>query len=339
MRAKRKLALVAASVGLAAAALVTGAFSPRPAGASAPRIQGVIGFSYGNESAGIYPLIANPALAEAKKKGYELIQGDANGSCTKQVQNLQDFIARPVNAIVVLPLCGPSEVQASLKQAEAHHIVVVGYSQPVYGSSAAIEYNNVAGSTAVGNNAAAWYHAHFKKGQKFSWVLFTYDQCGTPCTQRTNPIRRIMEKASGVAPIEEVGAAATTGYPEMQSVLEKNPDINMVIGVDDDVAIGADQALVQQVTATHRNPNQIYIAGMDGEVQALQLIAKHGGTYGLYKASGALDLVQIGKAVADLPIEILHGRPATGLFLNYDLITKASKAKALLAAYKKYGGA
>jgi ribose transport system substrate-binding protein len=299
----------------------------------------VIGFSFGNETASIYPLIANPAVAEAKKKGYQLIQGDANGSCTKQVQNLQDFIARPVNAIVVLPLCGPSEVQASLKQAEAHHIVVVGYSQPVYGSSAAIEYNNVAGSTAVGNNAANWYRAHFKKGQPFSWVLFTYDQCGTPCTQRTNPIRRIVEKATGVAPIEEVGADNKTGYTEMQSVLVAHPKVNMVIGVDDSVAEGADQALVQQVTATHRNPNLIYIAGMDGDINALKYIANHGGTYGLYRASGALDLVSIGKAVADLPIEILHGRPATGLFLNYLLITKASKAKALLAAYKKYGGA
>ncbi len=97
---------------------------------------GLIGFSYGNETSGIYPLIANPAKAEAAKKGYQLIEGDANGSCTKQVQNLQDFIARKVKAIVVLPLCGTAAVKNVLRQAEAAKIVVVGYSQPVAGSSA-----------------------------------------------------------------------------------------------------------------------------------------------------------------------------------------------------------
>jgi ribose transport system substrate-binding protein len=297
--------------------------------------KGVIAFSYGNESSGIYPLIADPAKAEATKRGYTFIEGDANGSCTKQVQNLQDFVARKVQAIVVLPLCGISEIKAVVHQAEAAHIVVVGYSEPVPGSSAAIEYSNVAGATALANYAVAWYHKHFTKGQPFSWVLFTYDQCGAPCTQRTNPVRSIVERATGVKPLEAVGAAASVGYPAMQSLLQKNPNINMVIGVDDDVALGADQALAQQIAAKHRNPADIFVAGMDGENQALQLIAKGGGKYGIYRASGALNLVSIGLAVANLPIDILQGKPAGSLFLNYDLVTTAPGAKQLLNLYSR----
>jgi len=319
---------VAAAAPLAGAGAAT-ATHGRPQATS----KGVIAFSYGNESSGIYPLIADPAKAEATKRGYSFIEGDADGSCTKQVQNLQDFVARKVQAIVVLPLCGLSEVKAVVTQAEAAHIVVVGYSEPVPGSSAAIEYNNVAGSTAVANYAVAWYHKNFAKGQPFSWALFTYDQCGSPCTERTDPVRSIIEKATGVKPLEAVGAAASVGYPEMQSLLQKNPDIDMVIGVDDDVALGADQALVQQIAAKHRDPSKIFVAGMDGENQALQLIAKGGGKYGIYRASGALNLVSIGLAVADLPIDILQGKPSSSLFLNYDLVTTPPAASQLLNLY------
>ncbi len=127
----------------------------------------------------------------------------------------------------------------------------------------------------------------------------------------------------------------------MQTLLQKNPNINMVIGVDDDVALGADQALVQHIARTHSNPSKIYVAGMDGENQALTLISKNGGPQGIYRASGALDLPQIGRAVADLPIEILQGHPATSLFLNYDLVTTPAGAQVLLneyAAALKTGG-
>ncbi len=302
-------------------------------GSSSAGSGGDIGFSYGNEASGIYPLIANPAKTEAAAKGYTLLEGDANGICTKQVQNLQDFIARKVKAIVVLPLCGTSAVTSVLEQAEAAKIVVVGYSQPVHGSSAAVEYNNVAGAQAVANNAIAWYHAHFKSGKGFTWALFTYDQCGSPCTQRTDPVRTLVEKATGVKPLEAVGATAATGYSGMQTLLQKDPSLNMVVGVDDDVALGADQALVQQIRSSKRDPNQIYVAGMDGENQALKYIANNGGPEGIYRASGALDLTAIGKAVADLPIEILQGHPSTSLFLNYDLVTTPAGANALLQKY------
>jgi ABC-type sugar transport system substrate-binding protein len=146
-------------------------------------------------------------------------------------------------------------------------------------------------------------------------------------------VRQMLEQATGVKPLEAVGAAAAQGYSGMQTLLQKNPNINMVIGVDDDVALGADQALVQQVARTHRNPAMIYVAGMDGENKALQYIAAGGGPDGIYRASGALDLTAIGRAVADLPIEILNGQAPTSLFLNYDLVTTPTQAQALLNEY------
>ena len=40
---------------------------------------------------------------------------------------------------------------------------------------------------------------------------------------------------------------------------------------------------------------------MDGQIEALELIAEGGGENGIYRASGALILDDLGRAVADLP--------------------------------------
>ena len=108
-------------------------------------------------------------------------------------------------------------------------------------------------------------------------------------------MRTLIERATGVKPLEAVGAASAQGFSGMQTLLQKNPNISMVLGVDDDVILGADQALVQHIARTHGSPKDVYLAGMDGENQALQLIAKNGGPDGTYRASGALDLTQSGE--------------------------------------------
>ena len=50
--------------------------------------KGTIAFSYGNETAGIYPIVAGPARLQAEARGYEFIEGAANGDCPKQAPPL-----------------------------------------------------------------------------------------------------------------------------------------------------------------------------------------------------------------------------------------------------------
>ena len=77
---------------------------------------GTIAFSYGNESAGIYPIVANPARIEAEARGYEFLEGSANGDCDVQVQDVENFVAQEVDAIVVLPLCGPEPLDPGARR-------------------------------------------------------------------------------------------------------------------------------------------------------------------------------------------------------------------------------
>ena len=315
----------------------TNATAPSGTNATAPGGRGVIAFSYGNESAGIYPIVAGPARTEAEARGYKFIEGSANGDCDKQVKDLENFVVQKVAAIVVLPLCGVEPLKPVMADAKKAGIKVVGYSTELSGGDGAIVYKNVDGANAVAAEAVRWYNNDFKGDKtKFAWALFTYDQCGKACTDRTDPIRAAITKATGVKPLEAESVDETSGQKATETFLQKNPDLAMVIGINDAGALGAYQAMTAAI-GNGRDPGTIFVGGMDGQIEALQLIANAGGNGGIYRASGALILDNLGRAVADLPADLIEGKSVSVLELPYELITptKAARAGEIVATYKK----
>lgn len=305
------------------------ATSEAAAPSSAAPEGGTLAFSYGNESAGIYPIVAKPAKTEAESRGFTFVEGSANGDCDKQVQDLENFVTQQVSAIVVLPICGVEPVTPVLKEAKDAGITIVGYSQAVPSGDGAIVYKNVEGAQALAQNAIDWYNNDFTGDKSdFSWVLYTYDQCGQPCTDRTDPIREAITKATGVKPYEAESVAEDTGQKALETLLQKDPGIDMVIGINDAGALGAYAALAPLVKDGTRQASELYVAGMDGQTEALDLIAKGGGEGGIYRASAALILDDLGRAVADLPIDILSGQGNSTLELPYEVVTTADPARA-----------
>lgn len=302
---------------------------------------GTIAFSYGNETAGIYPIVAGPARIQAEDRGYEFLEGAANGDCEQQVQDVENFVTQGVDAIVVLPLCGVEPLQPVLDQAEEAGIPVVGYSTEVPTGDGALVYSNIQGAEELANEALRWLEEDFTGDpENFSWVLFTFDQCGSACTERTDPIRQIIVDATGVEPLEAEVVAEADGLTATETFFQSNPDIAIVIGINDAGALGARQAVLSQIS-TGRSPSEFFVAGMDGQNEALELIAA-GDPDEVYRASAALILDDLGRAVANLPIDIVEGTPpANGVFvLPYDLITvdDAAQAQQILDNYNAFTG-
>ena len=308
--------------------------------AAAAASKGTIAFSYGNEGSGIYPIVADPARLEAERRGYEWVEGSANGDCEKQVQDIEGFVAAGVDAIVFLPLCGVDPYLPVVQSAKEAGIVIVGYSTAIPGGDSSIVYANIAGARAVAAEALRWLEEEFTGDpETFSWALFTFDQCGMACTDRTDPIRQIITEATGVAPLEAESVAEASGLEATETFLQADPGLNMVIGINDAGALGAYQAFVAQIESDGRDPGEIFVGGMDGQNEALELLAG-GDEYGIYRVSGALILDQLGKAVADLPANILEGQPPTSLVLNYVAITPGMSdfAQQVLDNYAEFLG-
>ena len=305
-----------------------------------PESKGTIAFSYGAEHSGIYPIVADPARLEAERRGYEWLEGSANGDCDKQVQDMEGFVAAGVDAIVFLPLCGVDPYLPTVQAAKDAGIVIVGYSTAIPGGDSSIVYANIDGARAVAAEALRWLEEDFTGDREtFSWALFTFDQCGMACTDRTDPLRQIITEATGVAPLEAESVAEASGLEATETFLQADPGLNMVIGINDAGALGAYQAFVVQIESDGRDPGEIFVGGMDGQNEALELLAG-ADEYGIYRVSGALILDQLGKAVADLPANILEGQPPTSLVLNYVAVTPgmAEFAQQVLDNYQEFLG-
>ena len=53
---------------------------------------------------------------------------------------------------------------------------------------------------------------------------------------------------------------------------------------------------MQTAITNGRDPETIFVGGMDGQIEALELLAEGGGEGGIYRASGALILDDLGRA-------------------------------------------
>ena len=92
-----------------------------------------------------------------------------------------------------------------------------------------------------------------------------------------------------------------SGLQIVSSVLAAHPNVKVVIGINDDGALGAYRAFLDRGHAPE-DPG-IFIGGQDGAQQALTLIKK--GT--MYRASSALAVRDLAAAVVQHPIDVANG--------------------------------
>jgi ribose transport system substrate-binding protein len=286
-----------------------------------------IGLSDGVSDSVEQSYLASIARAEAKRKGCELVLGTASGDPAQQFDQVQQWIeAKQVDAIVFLPTGG--DPTPLIKQAKAAGIPVIGYAGPLPGGSGAINYNNQLAGQQLASAAIAWAKSHFPGNEikNFSYGIFTFDACGTPCTDRTDPIIAAMRKQLGVEPVSnQTAITADTGLTAAQGMLSAHPNLSMILGVDDAGALGAVKA-VQAVGRT----NKMFVGSIDGSPEGLQAVASGGP----FKATAAVSFIAIGRAVIDLPAEVLRTGKAPDVVLKSVLIDTPAKARAQLKLYR-----
>lgn len=285
-----------------------------------------IGFSYGNTTSSIYANVVRFSRDEAAKRGCKLIEGAAGGDPAKQFNEVQQWIQnKQVDALVILPIGG--KIDPLIKQANDAKIPVVGYASEIPGGQGAILYDNKLTGQELGDAAVKWAQENYKgKMADFSYGIYTYDQCGAPCTERTGTVKQVLADKLGVKPAATAESVAEdTGLKQAENMLQAHPKLAMILGVNDAGVLGAEKA-VEQAGRT----DSMFLGGMDGQLEALQAIAKGGA----YKATAALKISDIGRAVVDMPADIIEKGSAANLILQPVLIDSPEAAQKLLTESK-----
>jgi ribose transport system substrate-binding protein len=249
----RPLALAAAA--LSAFALIT------PASAQ-DKI--TIGVSLAQDDNPFYIAMLRGIRARAQELGWEVATVSANEDKLKQINGVQDLVARGVKGILISPIDAVG-VNAAYDAAAAAKVPIVSVAR---GSTSPNQTIHVAmDEKQIGRDIAQWTAE--KLGGKGK-VALLMGPSGAPTFKNLGDgYSEVMAKYPGIQIVFRADGPLTRerGVKQAEDVLVANPDLAAIYAANDDVALGAMQA----VNAGDRKGKTL-VTGMNGVPPALRAV-------------------------------------------------------------------
>jgi ribose transport system substrate-binding protein len=235
--------------------------------------------------------------AQAEEKGVETISTDATDDAAQLASNVEDLISRGVDAVIVSggPLESAPAVLNSLSEAGIPVVLVDRKFQTG-------EYTSWIGpdNEAIGVQNGEFLAETLPDGGKVAIIK------GGPADNsiglaRTDGVKSVLEANDAFTLVEapDFGNwSSDGGIAVMENLLASNSDLVAVACENDAMCLGAQRA-IENAGLT----DQIVIAGVDGQLEALEAIAADGN----YIVTGLNDANEIGRLGLDRVLEILDG--------------------------------
>jgi ribose transport system substrate-binding protein len=201
---------------------------------------------------------------EAKKQNYDLIVTSAEFDLGKQISQVEDFISRKVDAIVVCPVYSRG-IGPAIRSSNTAHI-------PVFTADIAAEEGDVTCHVASDNFAGGKLAGEFISkalNNKGTIAIIDYPVV-TSVIDRVNGFKSAVAQHPTLAIVADVNGQAVRdkAMQATSDVLQAHPKLDAIFGINDDSALGALDA-VQQF-----NRNGVLIVGYDATPPARDAILK-----------------------------------------------------------------
>jgi ribose transport system substrate-binding protein len=297
-------------LGAAAAVALMGAVD-----ASSAKDAKKIGLAVANLQADFFNQIKQSVEAYGKSKGLEIITVDAKGDAATQVSQIQDLLAQNIDALIYIP-AGATAASVPVKAARAAGVPVINIDRNAEGApgDTFIATNSVASA-----NEVCTYIAKQAEGK--GKMLIIHGQKGTtPEIDRSKGCAEALKAYPDIKVVGELwseGWHQDEGFKLTQDLLQTNPDVKIVWGQADALALGAAQA-IKVANPDHR----IWVAGFDGDTAALTALKD-----GVFDVTATQQTQKMGRMGVDSAIALVKGEkvPAEQL-LTATLTTKDNVA-------------
>lgn len=244
---------------LAAALLAATALVPAPASAQ-QKI--TIGVSLAQDDNPFYIAMLRGIRARAQELGWEVATVSANEDKVKQINGVQDLVARGVKGILISPIDAVG-VNAAYDAAKTGNIPIVSVAR---GSTSPNQTLHVAmDEKQIGRDIAEWTAKAIGDEGKVAMLLGpsgapTFRNLGDGYAEvmAKHPKIQIVSKSDGPLTRER-------GVKQTEDALVAHPDLKAIYTANDDVALGAMQA----VLAANKNT---LVTGMNGVPPALKAV-------------------------------------------------------------------
>ncbi|MDZ5696022.1 substrate-binding domain-containing protein [Chelativorans sp. M5D2P16] len=244
------------------------------------------------------------ARKTAEEAGCSVRSADGQNDMVKQIGDVEDMVAAGINILIVNPRDAQGLVPAvNAASAQGVHVVAIDSTlDPSADFITQIQSSNEANGELVGD----WL-AKELDGEPARIALLSGSQGNLVGRERRlGVLRGLMDSMLtnyGHADVEVLGQgwgnwSTEGGLTAMEDLLTAHPDINVVLGENDSMVLGARAAL----QAAGRLEEVILVAAADGQKEAYELIKE-----GEYGATGLNNPNEIARMAVEVGIKALNG--------------------------------
>jgi ribose transport system substrate-binding protein len=223
-----------------------------------------IGVSLAQDDNPFYIAMLRGIRARAQELGWEVATVSANEDKVKQINGVQDLVARGVKGILISPIDAVG-VNAAYDAAAAAKVPIVSVAR---GSTSPNQTIHVAmDEKQIGRDIAEWTAK--KLGGKGKVALLMGPSGAPTFKNLSDGYGEVMAKYPGIQIVSRNDGPLTRerGVKQTEDALVANPDLAAIYTANDDVALGAMQA----VNAADRKGKTL-VTGMNGVPPALRAV-------------------------------------------------------------------
>lgn len=214
-----------------------------------------------------FVVLADAAKARAVELGYEATVFDSQNDTAKEAAHFENLIAGGYKAVLFNPTDKDASV-ASVRKAKAAGVPVFCIDREIAANDAAtaqIFSDNHSGAVAIGQ----YFVKQVGKQGKYAELLGLVGDNNT--FNRSKGFHSVVDRFPGLKMVAQQSADfdRAKALEVMESILQKNPDLNAVFCGNDAMAMGAYQALVSAGKA-----DKVKVFGFDGADDVVKLIAE-----------------------------------------------------------------
>jgi len=243
--------------------------------------------------------VARGVEDRCKELGIEVNIIDGKADVANQITSFENFTAEGIDGIIVSPI-DQTALAPSVEAAKAAGIPVISGNQLVEGSDAFITVPEYEYGYAIGEEAGKWIKEQLDGQAKVA--IFDYPELES-IIERGNGIEEgILSQAPEAEIVARQSANSTEkGMSNMENILQANPDVEVLVGVNDAGALGGYEAIM----AAGKDSNRFFVGGLDATQEALDKI-KEGG---IYRATVDIQPYETGKLFVDTLLEVIENGP------------------------------
>lgn len=278
-----------------------------------------IGLAVPNQQSPFFVAIRQSVEDAAKAQNVEVVFADAKGDSDTQVNQVQDFITQSVDAIIYIP-AGATAATVPVRAAKEANIPVVTVDRNPEGAEGDtfIATDSVSAAKALGE----WV-VEQTSGKGNLGII--QGQLGTTPEEARDEGFTAGIKGSDIVEVARQASDAwlqDEGYNIASDMLQAHPDINIIFGRADGLALGASQA------ARNAGITDILVVGFDGDPSGLQAVAD-----GQLGATVTQQTTLMGKLALESALKLINGESVPAEQLQEGLLTTKDNVQKYLTTH------